>query len=152
MSTYLGKDLILRKLFEQIISTDKKLVLIKNSNLKYTNDVMTYLIGSDWKEIITASLVDAKKPNFFNSHEQLKQIRYDGKVSTNLAGIFLSNSKDGQVFMGGSCMQLSSFLGIDPRKTIYVGDHLYSDIIKPKKHQGRSTFYVAPELGNENCE
>lgn len=44
---------------------------------------------------------------------------------------------------------LSQLLGAKGRDVLYVGDHIYGDILKSKKKRGWRTFLVVPELGQE---
>lgn len=55
----------------------------------------------------------------------------------------------GAVYSGGSCDSLCKLIGAKGKDVLYVGDHIYSDILKTKKIRGWRTFLVVPELMHE---
>lgn len=42
----------------------------------------------------------------------------------------------GQVYSGGSCDVFNEFLGAKGKDVLYVGDHIFGDILKSKKTRG----------------
>lgn len=55
-----------------------------------------------------------------------------------------------RVFQGGSVAHLHRLLGIEAgEKVLYVGDHIYGDILRSKKQLGWRTMLVVPELEHE---
>ena len=46
----------------------------------------------------------------------------------------------GQVYSGGSCDVFNEFLGAKGKDVLYVGDHIYGDILKSKKTRGEFLF------------
>ncbi|GBG69541.1 hypothetical protein CBR_g4376 [Chara braunii] len=55
-----------------------------------------------------------------------------------------------RVFQGGSSSHLHSMLGIESgSQVLYVGDHIYGDILRSKKQVGWRTMLVVPELEKE---
>lgn len=52
------------------------------------------------------------------------------------------------VFAGSSDI-VCDLLGIKGKDIIYIGDHIFGDILKSKKRQGWRTFLVIPELAQE---
>ncbi|GLC48217.1 hypothetical protein PLESTB_000071700 [Pleodorina starrii] len=53
----------------------------------------------------------------------------------------------GNVFQGGWYMDLHKMLGVtEGSQVLYVGDHIYGDIVKSKKDIGWRTMLVVPEL------
>ncbi|KAK9813561.1 hypothetical protein WJX73_007197 [Symbiochloris irregularis] len=55
-----------------------------------------------------------------------------------------------RVFQGGSTWDLHKMLGIDSgNQVVYVGDHIYGDILRSKKQLGWRTVLVFPELAAE---
>ena len=49
----------------------------------------------------------------------------------------------------GSCDVVSKLLGAQGKDVLYIGDHIYGDILKSKKIQGWRTFLIIPELMQE---
>ncbi|KAL3681953.1 hypothetical protein R1sor_024909 [Riccia sorocarpa] len=59
-------------------------------------------------------------------------------------------SKACRVFQGGSVTHLHNLLGIEASaQVMYVGDHIYGDILRSKKALGWRTMLVVPELEKE---
>ena len=52
------------------------------------------------------------------------------------------------VFAGSSDI-VSDLLDVKGKDILYVGDHIFGDILKSKKRQGWKTFLVVPELTKE---
>uniref|UniRef100_A0A1A8R6T1 5'-nucleotidase, cytosolic IIa n=1 Tax=Nothobranchius rachovii TaxID=451742 RepID=A0A1A8R6T1_9TELE len=53
------------------------------------------------------------------------------------------------VFGPGSSDIVCDLLGAKGKDIIYIGDHIFGDILKSKKRQGWRTFLVIPELAQE---
>ena len=49
----------------------------------------------------------------------------------------------------GSCDVFSSLIGAKGKDVLYIGDHIFGDILKSKKIRGWRTFLVVPELVHE---
>lgn len=55
----------------------------------------------------------------------------------------------GAVYSGGSCDVFTELIGAKGRDVLYIGDHIFGDILKSKKIRGWRTFLVVPELVQE---
>lgn len=51
--------------------------------------------------------------------------------------------------MSGSSDIICDLLDVKGKEILYVGDHIFGDILKSKKRQGWKTFLVVPELTKE---
>ena len=49
----------------------------------------------------------------------------------------------------GSCDVFTQLLGAKGKDVLYVGDHIFGDILKSKKIRGWRTFLIVPELVRE---
>ena len=55
-----------------------------------------------------------------------------------------------KAYQGGSYRHLHSMLGVSSgAQVLYVGDHIYGDILRSKKTLGWRTMLVVPELAHE---
>lgn len=52
-------------------------------------------------------------------------------------------------FVLGSSDTVCDLLGAKGKDILYIGDHIFGDILKSKKRQGWRTFLVIPELAQE---
>lgn len=69
-----------------------------------------------------------------------------GKLSL---GIHTGQIEPGCIYSGGSCDTFSKMIGAKGKDVLYIGDHIFGDILKSKKIRGWRTFLIIPELGPE---
>ena len=56
--------------------------------------------------------------------------------------------QEGKLFQGGNAQKLHHLLQVSSGdKVLYVGDHMYSDVVRTKRSQGWRTCLIVPELG-----
>lgn len=55
----------------------------------------------------------------------------------------------GEVYSGGSCDVFTEMIGAKGKDVLYIGDHIFGDILKSKKIRGWRTFLIVPELVQE---
>jgi len=139
----------------------KKLFLLTNSEWNYTNVVMNHLWGNgpDAKDLEWTSLFDviicfARKPRFFmKPFPQLSRVNpVDGSLenTTIPATDIASYLAQGKIFNGGCYHDLHSMLNLKSgERLLYVGDHMYSDVLKTKRTIGWRTCLIVPELEHE---
>jgi len=155
---YIAKDPRIPKLLYRMRKAGRKTFLVTNSGYKYTKQVMTYLCDIEegpepnvpqvhWKDLFDLILVDAKKPLFFEEGTALRQI--DEKTGTLRIGHFTGKHERGHVYSGGNSEVFSELLGAEGKDILYIGDHIFGDILKSKKQQGWRTYLVVPELVQE---
>lgn len=53
------------------------------------------------------------------------------------------------IFVLGSCDVFTDMIGAKGKDVLYVGDHIFGDILKSKKIGGWRTFLIVPELVQE---
>jgi len=148
-----------RKLFPFSIRSHKaKTFLLTNSEYWYTDKLMTYLltvytdensttIKRDWKTFFDFIIVDAQKPLFFAEGTTLRII--DPNTGSMKLGSYSGQLHQNEVYSGGSCEVVSKLIGSTGKDVLYVGDHIFGDIIKSKKQKAWRTMLVVPELNHE---
>lgn len=132
----------------------RKLFLLTNSLWEYTHMVMNHLQGNppetlrfDWLDLFDVVIVGAAKPLFFNTSQPLYEVLPETGLLRNLYGTIPTGAK---VFQGGNYTQLHRLLDIRMGSEIlYVGDHIYGDIVRSKKEIGWRTMLVIQELEHE---
>lgn len=138
-----------------------KVFLVTNSDFHYTDKIMTYLFdfphgpeGAEpetphrpWISYFDIVLVEAKKPSFFGDGTVLRQVDLDtGKLHI---GHYTGALKKGSVYSGGSSDTLCDMMNAKGKEILYIGDHIFGDILKSKKRRGWRTFLVVPEMSHE---
>uniref|UniRef100_A0AAX7TKT2 5'-nucleotidase, cytosolic II, like 1 n=1 Tax=Astatotilapia calliptera TaxID=8154 RepID=A0AAX7TKT2_ASTCA len=130
-----------------------KVFLATNSDYYYTEVIMTYLLESNvkvrksWRSYFDLVVVDTKKPLFFAEGTVLRQV--DTNTGKLRIGTYTGDLQHGTVYSGGSSDIVCDLLGVIGKDILYVGDHIFGDILKSKKRQGWKTFLVVPELTKE---
>uniref|UniRef100_A0A8D0ALC2 5'-nucleotidase, cytosolic II, like 1 n=1 Tax=Sander lucioperca TaxID=283035 RepID=A0A8D0ALC2_SANLU len=121
-----------------------KVFLATNSDYSYTKP------GSpkqSWRSFFDLIVVDTRKPLFFGEGTVLRQVDTDtGKLRI---GTYTGDLQHGTVYSGGSSDIICDLLDVKGKDILYVGDHIFGDILKSKKRQGWKTFLVVPELNIE---
>ncbi|XP_071506591.1 cytosolic purine 5'-nucleotidase-like [Diadema antillarum] len=155
---YIIKDPRLPVLLQRMRDNGKRVFLVTNSDYKYTKKVMKYLFdfphgptpGSPhkkWYEYFDVCIVDARKPSFFGNGTILRQVDLD--TGSLKIGSHVGPFQKGQVYSGGSCDVICDMLGARGNDVLYIGDHIFGDILKSKKERGWRTFLVVPEVAQE---
>lgn len=142
----------------RIRDSGAKCFLLTNSAFKFTNQIMNYLFDfphgakpdephRPWISYFDIIVVDAKKPLFFGEGTILRQV--DTTTGALRVGTHTGQLIPGQVYSGGSCDVFTKLLGAKGKDVLYVGDHIFGDILKSKKIRGWRTFLIVPELVQE---
>jgi 5'-nucleotidase len=71
------------------------------------------------------------------------------KTGTLRLGTSTGPLRSDRVYSGGSCDVFTQLVGAKGKDVLYVGDHIFGDILKSKKTRGWRTFLVIRELENE---
>ncbi len=133
---YIDLDPELPFALHRLRSAGKRLFILTNSDMSYTEAVMSYLLDGklpdykNWQDYFHLVWVTARKPSFFES----------------LAEPFKISEK---VFDQGSRPWLEKALGASGDRILYVGDHIYGDVLKSKSTTGWRTALIVPELEAE---
>ncbi|XP_060764277.1 LOW QUALITY PROTEIN: 5'-nucleotidase, cytosolic II, like 1 [Neoarius graeffei] len=133
-----------------------KVFLATNSDYNYTEAIMKYLLESPpdskhlekpWQRFFDLVVVDTRKPLFFAGGTVLRQV--DTNMGKLKIGTYTGALHHGTVYSGGSSDVICDLLNVKGKDILYVGDHIFGDILKSKKRQGWKTFLVVPELTKE---
>eukprot|EP00090_Calanus_glacialis_P001957 TRINITY_DN1145_c0_g1_i1.p1 TRINITY_DN1145_c0_g1~~TRINITY_DN1145_c0_g1_i1.p1 ORF type:complete len:547 (-),score=134.64 TRINITY_DN1145_c0_g1_i1:149-1702(-) len=152
---YIKKDGRLAQVLYNLQKSGAKTFLLTNSDWDYSNKVMEYLLdcpdaphkGKSWQSYFDFTFVDARKPRFFGEGTVLRQVdKTTGQLSI---GTHTGNLDGSGVYSGGSSEVISKLIGAKGRDVLYVGDHIFGDVLKSKKLRGWRTFLIVPELNEE---
>lgn len=111
----------------------------------------------NWEDMFDVIVVGANKPGFLTEEFlNLFRVQRDTGVLQNvedkdaLSHEYLASCEGGKVFQGGHWQDLHRMLEISAGdRILYVGDHMYSDILRSKRTLGWRTCLIIPELENE---
>ncbi len=150
--SYLVRDpLAARTLIEQK-SAGKKLMLITNSGWAFSRQVMAlayddFLPGEmTWRDLFDVVIVSSRKPGFFTSSHRLFEVMDD---SGEHLRPFTGELRSDAVYLGGDAAQLEQLLGLSGDEILYVGDHIYGDVIVSKNLLKWRTCLILAEMDEE---
>lgn len=158
LDEYVKKDERLPMFLTRIRESGAKVFLLTNSDYCFTDKIMTYLFDfphgarpdephRGWKTYFDTIVVDARKPLFFGEGTILRQV--DTSTGALKIGTHMGPLQEGQVYSGGSCDVFTQLIGAKGKDVLYIGDHIFGDILKSKKIRGWRTFLIVPELVQE---
>jgi len=158
LDEYVKKDERLPMFLTRIRESGAKVFLLTNSEYCFTDKIMTYLFDfphgarpeephRDWKTYFDTIVVDARKPLFFGEGTILRQV--DTSTGALKIGTHMGPLQEGHVYSGGSCDVFTQLIGAKGKDVLYIGDHIFGDILKSKKIRGWRTFLIVPELVQE---
>jgi len=133
---YIHDDPLLIPALHRFKDAGKRLFVVTNSEPDYTVFVLDYLFRQaspffkSWKDCFEIVGAAAAKPKFFKSGTTL-EVMERGKC------LF---------FSGGNIDFLEENLDISGDHILYVGDHIYGDILKSKRTSHWRTCIIVPEL------
>ena len=110
--------------------------MLSNSEWSFTEGVLSHLLdGMDparpsWKDYFDLVVVSAGKPAFF----------MEEPLPTPLEG-------HPKAYQGGNAHWLEAQLDALGEEILYVGDHIYGDILRSKKNLSWRTMLLIPEMG-----
>jgi 5'-nucleotidase len=152
VGAYFDKDPDLAPTLHKLRSAGKKLFLLTNSFYPYTDAVMTYLLDGEmdaydgWARYFDWIIVGGRKPAFFTGSEPFWEIDPE---TGNRSSKPVAEPSRGRIYEGGNQMGLQRAIGVLPDEIIYVGDHIYGDIVRSKKTSGWRTVLIVEELEHE---
>ncbi|KAI3969860.1 hypothetical protein MKX01_038328 [Papaver californicum] len=174
---YINDDTSIVPMIKMLRDSGRSTFLLTNSLWDYTNVVMNFLCGHrtiggsspcnfEWLENFDIVITGSAKPGFFHEENRTNLFEVEphsgmlrntdngtpmAQVGNTSPAISLAGLKNGcRVFQGGSVGHLHKLLAIESSaQVLYVGDHIYGDILRSKKVLGWRTMLVVPELERE---
>lgn len=114
----------------------KKLFVVSNSEWAFTDGVLSHLLdGQDparpaWEDYFDLVVTHSRKPVFFEEPQPA-----------------LPTEGHPRAFTGGNAGWLEQRLEAGGEEILYIGDHIYGDILRSKKNVSWRTLLLIPELG-----
>ncbi|KAB2023326.1 hypothetical protein ES319_D06G010100v1 [Gossypium barbadense] len=174
---YINEDTSIVPMFKMLRASGRSTFLVTNSLWDYTNIVMNFLCAShtldgslscnfDWLQYFDVVVTGSAKPGFFHEENRANIFEVEPESgmllntdngtpmplvgSTSPEVLLKGLNKSCRVFQGGNVAHLHKLLSIESSsQVLYVGDHIYGDILRSKKVLGWRTMLVVPELERE---
>lgn len=153
LSTYVIKDPKLAETLHKLRSSGKRLFVLTNSYYDYTRAVMSYLLDGErdaypsWRNYFDVVIVGGCKPVFFTQNNPF--IALDPASGKPDSAVVTSLGRE-RIYQGGNIIDLEAMMGVKGEKLLYVGDHIYGDLIRLKKANVWRTAMVVQELDRES--
>lgn len=128
----------------------KKLWVITNSDFEYSKLLLDYAITpylkehKSWQDLFHIVVTAANKPKFFT--DKLPLLKVDPK--TGLMRNHHGQIEDG-IYQGGCAQTIQKSSGLSGEQILYLGDHIYGDVLQIKKTCNWRTALVIDELTHE---
>jgi len=152
LGSYIVKDPELPETLHKLRSSGKKLFLLTNSLFDYTDAVMCFLFEGattpypSWRNYFDVVVVGGAKPGFFTGTRPF--VALDPANGAPLAGEVKQFQRD-RVYQGGNVVAFEEMTGIRGENVLYVGDHIYGDIMRLRKQHMWRTAMIIQELDRE---
>ena len=140
-------------LMERFREEGKKLMIITNSDYHYTKALLDYALNPlwtryrKWEEVFQLVITLAGKPRFFQKHDPFLRIDPDTGLMSNYNG-----SAARGIYQGGNFQKVQDDLGLSGGEILYIGDHIYGDVVSIKKQCAWRTALVLADLEKELAE
>ena len=137
---FLNPDSTTVAMLKHLRDGGKKVFLITNSEWEYTRTMMRPALGLgtgqelDWLELFDMVVVESRKPGYFDASKKNGTVRVLGPDN---------------IVAGGNITHLEAELGCSGNDILYVGDHIYGDLITSKRNQNWRTMLIVEELEQE---
>jgi HAD superfamily 5'-nucleotidase-like hydrolase len=129
---------------------DKKIFILTNSEYSYTKLLLDYAINpflknyKSWSDLFEFVITLAQKPRFFYDNLRFLEVNPESGLMSN----FDETLRKG-VYQSGGADKFAKDLGIEGDDILYIGDHIYGDILRLKKDCNWRTALVVEELDEE---
>ncbi len=150
LSHYIVKDEALVAGLERFKKHGKKLFIVTNSDFSYSKLLLDYTITpfvkehKGWEDLFEIVVTLSAKPRFFIDNQRFLKIDPATGLMTNM-----DKKMEPGIYQGGSANVLTADLAVAPDEVLYIGDHIYGDIVRLKKDLAWRTALVVEELEQE---
>lgn len=155
LPTYFEVDPDLPLTLHKLRSAGKKVFLLTNSYWIYTDTVMTYLLDgrmkeyATWRSYFDIVIVGGKKPGFFTErHPFLEELAHKG-IEQTVGEVDADRFDRARVYRGGNIADFERMVSARGEEILYVGDHIFGDIVRSRRDSRWRTCLVVEELEGE---
>lgn len=146
---FVVRDPDLGPTFHKLRSAGKRLFLLTNSHWAYTDRMMQYLLDgqlseySSWRTYFDLIVTASMKPGFFTESRPFQEVLPDGTLQP------ATSLERAKVYAGGNIVEMERQLGPAGDRILYVGDHIYGDVLRAKKESAWRTAMIIQDMAAE---
>ena len=143
---YVDRDPGLGLLLHKLRSAGKRVFLVTNSGPAYTQAMMSYLLRNalgeypSWKNYFDFICTASQKPRFFTEKAPFVDVETQDQTR---------GPTRGRVYTGGNIADLQRALGVPGDEVLYIGDHIYGDVLRATKESTWRTAMIIQEMDHE---
>ena len=147
---YVIQDPKTAAMLERMKVYGKKLIIITNSDYNFSKALLDYALNpfwkdhTSWQEVFDIVITFADKPRFFETVNRFLKIDTKTGLMSNHEGSVASG-----IFQGGWYGAVQEGLGVEGSDILYLGDHIYGDVVSIKKRCDWRTALVLGGLDGE---
>jgi 5'-nucleotidase len=152
LADYVVRDAGLAETLHKFRSSGKRLFLLTNSAWDYTTRLMGHLLDGtlaaypSWRNYFDVIVVSAGKPEFFTEAHPFVDLDGEGlPLLQSSTGPFLR----GRIYSGGNLKEFQTRARASGDRVLFVGDHIYGDMLRSRKSSNWRTAMVLQELEHE---
>lgn len=144
---YVERDPDLPATLHKLRSSGKKLFLLTNSEAEYTDAMMRHLIDEttaeygSWRSYFDVVICEAQKPRFFTEVAPF--------VDAEDATAPVDRLARGRLYRGGNLSDFQRMAQVRSDRVLYVGDHIFGDVLRAKKDSAWRTLMIIQEMTDE---
>lgn len=149
---FIMRDPALAETLHRFRSSGKRLFVLTNSDWAYTNPVMSYLLDGvlpaypSWRNYFDVIIVSGCKPAFFTEERPFEELDGEGApLAKPVGGPFVR----GRVYAGGNLREFEERGRARGAEILYIGDHIYGDMLRSRKSSAWRTAMILQELEHE---
>jgi len=144
----------LGKYLHSLRSAGKMVFLLTNSPYHFVDVGLKFILGKyvsehqlqSWRQLFDVVIVSAKKPSFFDRAASFRKLDINsGMLSFEPVNKFTA----GEIYTEGSLQEFTRLSGKTGHNVLYMGDHIFSDLIRPSKAAMWKTAAIIKEIGYE---
>ena len=153
LTRFLDEDTELAMTLHKFRSSGKRLFLLTNSLWDYTDPVMRHLLDGrlpaypSWRSYFDIIIVGGAKPAFFTDRQPFVEL--DVSTGQPVGTVKGETLLRGHLYQGGNLLDFEKMAGASGDRVLYVGDHIYGDILRAKKSSVWRTAMIVQELEQE---
>lgn len=150
LAHYIIKDEEVVRGLEKFKKHGKKIFVVTNSDFSYSKLLLDYAINpflkehKSWVDLFEMVITLAQKPKFFYDDGKYLRVNPADGTMTNLDEKLSSG-----VYQGGGARKFTEDLNLNGDDILYIGDHIYGDILRLKKDCNWRTAMITEELADE---
>lgn len=135
---------------KRFINFGKEFFILTNSDYHYTKQLLAITIqpflepNQHINDIFPYIITLANKPRFFYDNLNFLKVHEDSEYMSNINGPITPG-----IYQGGNAKKFTKDLNLNDDEILYIGDHIYGDIVRLKKDCNWRTALVVEELGDE---